>query len=181
MNITLRPGKAEDAARCGAICYEAFKKIAEQHNFPPDLPSAEAGMGLLSQLLGHPGFYGVIAEVDGRGVGSNFLDERSIIAGIGPITIDPAVQDRSIGRQLMQNVLDRVTQRGCPGVRLVQGAYHNRSLSLYTKLGFVAREPLSTIQGAPLGLEIPGYNVRPATENDLDACNKLCVQVHGHD
>lgn len=181
MNITLRPGKAEDAARCGAICYEAFKKIAEQHNFPPDLPSAEAGMGLLSQLLGHPGFYGVVAELDGQIVGSNFLDERSIIAGIGPITIDPSVQDRSIGRQLMQNVLDRATQRGFPGVRLVQGAYHNRSLSLYTKLGFAAREPLSTMQGAPLGLEIPGYKVRPATENDLDGCNKLCVQVHGHD
>lgn len=181
MSITLRPGKAEDAARCGAICYEAFKKIAEQHNFPPDLPSAEAGMGLLSQLLGHPGFYGVVAELDGQIVGSNFLDERSIIAGIGPITIDPSVQDRSIGRQLMQNVLDRATQRGFPGVRLVQGAYHNRSLSLYTKLGFAAREPLSTMQGAPLRLEIPGYKVRPATENDLDGCNKLCVQVHGHD
>lgn len=181
MNIKLRPGKPEDAARCGTICYEAFKTIAEQHNFPPDLPSAETGMGLLAQLLSHPGFYGVVAELDGQVVGSNFLDERSMIAGIGPITIDPAVQDRSIGRQLMQNVLDRVTQRGFAGVRLVQAAYHNRSLSLYTRLGFVSREPLSTIQGSPLGLEMPGYDVRPATEHDLDACTNLCVQVHGHD
>jgi hypothetical protein len=64
---------------------------------------------------------------------------------------------------------------------LVQAAYHNRSLSLYTKLGFDAREPLSTIQGSALDLEIPGHTVRPANEGDLDACNKLCLSVHGFD
>jgi hypothetical protein len=27
-------------------------------------------------LLSHPGFYSVVAELDGRVAGSNFLDER---------------------------------------------------------------------------------------------------------
>jgi hypothetical protein len=62
----------------------------------------------------------------------------------------------------------------------VQATYHNRSLSLYTKLGFDTREPLSNLQGPALELEIPGYAVRPATEEDLDACNELCLKVHGH-
>jgi len=181
MNVTLRPGNAADARRCGAICYEAFKTIAEQHNFPPDFPSPEVPTALLAGLLAHPGFCAVVAELDGRVVGSNFLDERSTVAGIGPITVDPAVQNRTVGRQLMQHVLDRVTQQRFPGVRLVQTAYHNRSLSLYTRLGFVAREPLSTMQGAPLAVQMPGYTVRPATERDLDACNQVCMQVHGHD
>jgi predicted N-acetyltransferase YhbS len=181
MNVTLRPGTAEDAQRCGAICYEAFKTIAAQHNFPPDFPSPEVATELLAGLLAHPGFYAVVAELDGRVVGSNFLDERSTVAGIGPITVDPAVQNRAVGRQLMQHVLARVTQRRFPGVRLVQAAYHNRSLSLYARLGFVAREPLSTMQGAPLAVQTPGYTVRPATERDLDACNQVCVKVHGHD
>jgi predicted N-acetyltransferase YhbS len=181
MNVTLRPGNSEDAQRCGVICYEAFKTIAEQHNFPPDFPSPAVATELLAWLLAHPGVYAVIAELDGRIVGSNFLDERSTVAGIGPITVDPAVQNRAVGRQLMQHVLDRVTQRRFPGVRLLQAAYHNRSLSLYARLGFVAREPLSTMQGAPLAVQIPGYTVRPATERDLDACNQVCVQVHGHD
>ena len=181
MNVTLRPGNAEDAKHCGAICYAAFKTIAEQHNFPPDFPSPEVATELLAWLLAHPGFYAVVAELDGRIVGSNFLDERSTVAGIGPITVDPTVQNRAVGRQLMQHVLDRVTQRRFPGVRLLQAAYHNRSLSLYARLGFVAREPLSTMQGAPLAVQIPGYTVRPATERDLDACNQVCMQVHGHD
>jgi len=181
MNVTLRPGNAADAQPCGAICYEAFKTIAEQHNFPLDFPSPAVATELLAGLLAHPGFYAVVAELDGRVVGSNFLDERSTVAGIGPITVEPAVQNRTVGRQLMQHVLDRVTQRRFPGVRLVQAAYHNRSLSLYARLGFVAREPLSTMQGAPLAVQIPGYTVRPATARDLDACNQVCVQVHGHD
>jgi Acetyltransferase (GNAT) family len=131
--------------------------------------------------MGHPHIYGVVAELDGRVVGSNFIDERSIIAGIGPITIDPDVQNRAIGRELMRHVLARAAERRFPGIRLVQAAYHNRSLSLYTKLGFVVREPLSLIQGQPLGLQIPGYVLRQAKVDDLGACNQLCLRVHGHD
>jgi predicted N-acetyltransferase YhbS len=121
--------------------------------------------------MAHPHIYGVVAELDGRVVGSNFVDERSIIAGIGPITVDPSVQNRTIGRELMQHVLARVANRRLPGVRLIQAAYHNRSLSLYTKLGFVVREPISLMQGQPIAVQIPGYIIRPATVGDLDACN----------
>jgi predicted N-acetyltransferase YhbS len=181
MNITLRAGTAADAERCGEICYNAFKAIAEQHNFPPDFPSPEVATGLLSGLLSHPDFYSVVAEVEGSVVGSNFLDERSTIAGLGPITVDPTAQNRAIGRRLMQDALDRVKERSFPGVRLLQATFHNRSLSLYTKLGFVAREPLSTLQGSPLAVQIAGYHVRPATELDLAACNEICTKVHGHD
>jgi predicted N-acetyltransferase YhbS len=181
LGIKLRPGTAEDSEVCGEICYRAFKTIAEKHNFPPDFPSPELATTLLAEFLAHPHIYGVVAELDGRVVGSNFIDERSIIAGIGPITVDPAVQDRAIGRELMKHVLARVAERRFPGVRLVQGAYHNRSLSLYTKLGFVAREPVSVIQGQPLGVEVPGYALRQAKIDDLDACNQLCLEVHGHD
>ena len=81
----------------------------------------------------------------------------------------------------MQAVLQRAKERRCAGVRLVQAAYHNRSLSLYSKLGFSVREPLSTLHGPPIGLAMPGYLVRPATEADLYACNTLCLSVHGHD
>jgi hypothetical protein len=95
MSIRLRQGTIEDATTCGPICYAAFKAIADQHNFPPDFPSPEVTTALLSELLAHPNFYGVVAELDGRVVGSNFVDERSTIAGIGPITVDPAMPLRS--------------------------------------------------------------------------------------
>jgi GNAT superfamily N-acetyltransferase len=181
VNAILRPGRPDDARPCGVICYEAFKTIANQHNFPPDFPSPEAAVEVLSMLLGHPGFHAVVAEMDGRVVGSNFLDERSTIAGLGPITVEPSGQNGGVGRQLMEAMLERAEQRRHPGVRLVQSAYHNRSLSLYAKLGFAIREPLALMQGTPFKASIPGYVVRPATMEDVHACNRVCSRVHGHD
>lgn len=180
MDVILRAGKPEDAETCGSICYEAFSVISEQHNFPRDFPAPEAAVGLLSELLARPDAYSVVAEVDGRVVGSNFLWENGVIAGVGPITIDPTVQNGSLGRQLMEAVIKRAQHRKFAGVRLVQAAYHNRSLSLYTKLGFDTREPLSALQGPALAVEIPNYVPRQAKESDLQACNELCFKVHGH-
>ena len=178
--VKLRRATPEDANICGRICYEAFAAISSQHNFAPELPAPEAGVGLLGMLFSHPGFYCVIAESDGRIVGSNCLDERSAIPGVGPVTVAPEVQNRSIGRILMQAVIDRARERAFPGVRLLQSAYHNRSLSLYTKLGFDAREPMSVMQGRPLKRTVESCAVRMATENDLNAANQVCHRVHGH-
>jgi hypothetical protein len=81
----------------------------------------------------------------------------------------------------MQAVMARATERKFAGIRLVQAAYHNRSLSLYAKLGFVVREPLACMQGPTIQKTPPGYRVRPGQSSDLTACNDLCVRVHGHD
>ncbi|MDX6384588.1 MAG: hypothetical protein QOK48_2161 [Blastocatellia bacterium] len=135
----------------------------------------------MSMLLARSDAYAVVAEVDGEIVGSNFLWENAVIAGVGPITVNPAVQDAAVGRRLMGDVLRRAKERRFAGVRLVQSAYHNRSLSLYTKLGFDTREPLSQLQGPALGLKVSGYDVRPALAADVDACNQLCLRIHGHE
>ena len=181
MQATFRPGIQEDAQACGTVFFKAFKLIAEQHNFPVDFPLPETAVSLLTQLLSREDVYSVVAEMERGIVGSNFLWESDAIAGVGPITVDPSVQNGSIGRHLMERVLDRARAKHFVGVRLVQTAYHNRSLSLYTKLGFNAREPLSVMQGPAFQFQLPGYVVRPASAGDLDVCNQLCFHVHGHD
>ena len=181
MSIVLRPGTSADAASCGTICYEAFKAACTTHNFPPDFPSPEVASGLLSMLLAHPGFYSVVAEDEGGIVGSNFLDERSSIAGVGPITVEPTGQNRGLGGRLMRNVLDRAAQQRRAGVRLLQSGFHNRSLCLYSKLGFRTREPISILQGEPLRQKLAGYQVRRATAADVAGCTRVCLDVHGFD
>ena len=181
MKLRLRPGTVADAKECGRIQYEAFKSIAEQHNFPPDFPTVEVAAELVTMLLSHPRFYSVVAELDGKTVGCNFLDERSAIAGVGPVSVDPPVMNGAIGRELMQAVMNRAAERQFPGVRLLQIAWHYRSLALYAKLGFEIRETVSGLQGPPLHLRIPGYEVRAAREADVRACNQLCFRIHGHE
>ncbi len=179
-SVIIRGATPQDAARCGEICYQAFHDINKRHGFPPDFPAPEAAVGVLSRMFSHPAFYCVVAEVDGQIVGSNCLDERSSIAGVGPITVDPQGQNRGVGRELMGAVLSRARERSFAGVRLVQAAFHNRSLSLYTSLGFKVREPLSVMQGPALRRRIEGCTTRPATNADISDCDQICSRVHGH-
>ena len=180
MTLHLRTATPTDAAAAGRICYDAFKTIAEQHGFPPDFPTPEVATGLMQELVSRLDVHALIAETNGRVAGSNFLWEREAVAGVGPITVDPAAQNGAIGRRLMEAVLGRAQQQGFKAVRLVQAAYHSRSLSLYTKLGFIAREQLAVMQGNPIGTRIAGQEVRPAREADLQAASGICRQVHDH-
>jgi predicted N-acetyltransferase YhbS len=181
LDIRIRKGTPADAEICGTICYEAFKTISEAHGFLPDFPTPQVAIAVLSRTLAHPKFYSVVAEIDGRIVGSNFLDERNTIAGVGPITVDSAVQNRAIGRRLMDAVHERAAAKKFAGVRLIQAGFHTRSLSLYAKLGYDVREHLACMQGNALNVSIEGYVVRPAAETDIEACDRLCRRVHGHD
>jgi predicted N-acetyltransferase YhbS len=179
MAVTLRSGRPEDAAACGRICHAAFAAIANAHNFTPDFPNAEVATGAVGAMLRHQHCYGVVAERDGVIVGSNFLDERGTVSGVGPITVDPEVQNEGVGALLMRDVMARSAAKGFAGIRLVQAGYHMRSLSLYSKLGFEVREHLSCMQGPAPAHGIDGYKVRAAMEADVAACNALCFSVHG--
>jgi GNAT superfamily N-acetyltransferase len=180
-STVVRGATAADAEECGRIFYDAFESIAAPHHFPVEPGSREFARFKAAQLIADAGIAGFVAERDGTVIGSAFVDERGPIAGIGPVTVDPAAQDDGAGRELMEAALDRERERDVAGIRLVQTAYHYRSLALYAKLGFAVREPLAVLQGTPPPLTIPGLRVRPAGEEDVAACARLCTRVHGHD
>src|SRR5260370_4939113 len=165
-DIVVRVATLEDSLVCGQICFDAFSAINAAHGFPCDFPGLESAAGVISMMFASTDFYCVVAESDGRIVGSNCLDERSVIRGVGPITIDPGAQNLGVGRKLMQALMGPPNERRASGIRLVQAAFHNRSLSLYTSLGFDIREPLSCMQGRTLERNIAGAVVRPPKPDD---------------
>jgi ribosomal protein S18 acetylase RimI-like enzyme len=179
-NVVVRRATPADATICGQIAYDAFATINARHGFPPDFPSVERSREVLGFMFSHPGIYGVVAELDGRIVGSNCMDERGTVAGVGPITVDPNAQDHGVGRILMDAVLARSRERGFPSVRLLQAAFHTRSLSLYTKLGFHPRELIATMQGPRISGFDGGAAVRVATVADIDDAARICEAIHGH-
>jgi predicted N-acetyltransferase YhbS len=177
--VSLREVQPEDVADCARICFEAFGGIHDQHRFPRDFPALEKAVGLIEAFVGHPAFWGVVAEVDGRIAGSNFLDERGPVRGLGPITVDPGVQNVGVGRRLMEAAIER--GEGAPSIRLLQDGFHMRSLVLYTSLGFDVTEPVVLMSGTPAGEPTTEPEVRPFEEDDLEACNELSRRVHGFD
>jgi GNAT superfamily N-acetyltransferase len=177
MTVELREIRETDRDDCARIVYEAFRAIAERHAFPPDFESVEAAAQLIAAWLAHPDVWGVVAERDGRVIGSNFLEMRTPVAGVGPITVDPAEQSQGVGRRLMEAVLEHGERKP---IRLVQDAFNAASLSLYTQLGFQVKEPLVRIHGEPSADVADGaLEVRPFQIGDLDGCARLCESVHG--
>ena len=179
--LTVREISHHDAERCGQIFYDAFESIATRHNLPIEADSPDFTRFLVSQMLANDGIAGIVAVRGEEILGSAFVDERGAIAGIGPVSVAPSAQDEGVGRRLMEVVLRRERERGVAGIRLVQTAYHYRSLALYASLGFQVRESLSVVQGTPLSLSIPGHGIRSAGEDDLAVCGELCARIHGHD
>jgi predicted N-acetyltransferase YhbS len=178
MGLEIRAASPADAGACARICFDAFKGIAERCGYPLDFPSPEYARVVVDTLIGSPEVFGVVAERNGRVVGSNFLDERDPIRGVGPISVDPRQQGGGIGRRLMQAVLER--GRDASGVRLLQDAHNSVSLSLYASLGFDVKEPIALMSGRP-GSEPAndGIEVRRLGAGDLGACAELCRSVHG--
>lgn len=176
MSVIIRKIKESDTEIAGKYIYEAFKGIAEQHNFPPDFPTVEAGQGFARMWINHPEIYGVAAE-NGEFVGSNFLTEFDEIRGVGPITVNPNLQSRGVGRKLMEAVIER--GKNAAGIRLVQAAFNTKSMSLYASLGFDIKEPLALMEGKPTGEVSKNVVVRPMTNEDLAEAGELHKRVHG--
>ena len=175
--VTLREAEPGDAEACAQICFDAFGEFHDHHRFPRDFPVLEAATGMMAMWVPHPKVWGVVAEVDGKVVASNFLDERDPIRGVGPITVDPGLQSAGVGRRLMDAVLERGA--GATGIRLVQDGFNMRSLYLYTSLGFEVKEPLAVASGKLSSESVDGVEVRELEEGDLDECAALCRRVHG--
>jgi predicted N-acetyltransferase YhbS len=178
--LVIRAGTSEDVERSGQIFYDAFEAIAARHNLPVEPSSPQFTHLIAEYMLASEGIEMFVASRGEEIVGSAFVDERSVVAGVGPVTVDPAAQDEGAGRALMQAVLNREREREAAGVRLVQTAYHYRSLALYASLGFVVREPLSVFQGDVPARSLPGLAVRSAEVEDVIQCDELCTRVHGH-
>jgi hypothetical protein len=130
--------------------------------------------------IGSPDIYGIVAEdKNGKFLGSNFLWEHDSIKGVGPITVDPDIQAKGVGRRLMEAVIER--GKNAPGIRLVQDAFNTASMSLYASLGFEVVEPLVIMQGNPISESSSNIQVRPLEEKDYDESAELCRKVHGFD
>jgi GNAT superfamily N-acetyltransferase len=166
---------------CGKIGFQAHKAISSAHGYPSEQPSLEFAVGMIRTLLANPNSWGALAERDGQILGSIFLHlfPPSPVAAIGPLTVDPSAQG-GVGRALMEASLMEARNRSYDQVRLVQSPSHLRSFVLYTKCGFILREPLFLMRGNPVP-SIVGkkHDVRAARSEDISACNEICISVHG--
>jgi predicted N-acetyltransferase YhbS len=178
VDVDVRAAQPDDAKACAEICYSAFGGVADRRGFPPDFPNLAYTKAVISQLIADPDVFAVVAETGGRVVGSNFLDRRDPVFGIGPISVSEDAQGSGAGRALMEVVIAQSTD--APSVRLLQDAHNPVSLSLYASLGFKIKEPVAMMAGRPSGAPERTLEVRPLAADDIDLCSDLCEHVLGY-
>jgi ribosomal protein S18 acetylase RimI-like enzyme len=173
------PAHAPQIAR---ILFDAFNSVCITHGHPTDFPSQDLALQVANMLISRPDFLGTLAIDSSRGVpsgtgvapevlGSNFAMVGDQVAGIGPITVDPACQSKGIGKLLMQEILSQCRAQGFTQIRLIQDAFNRASISLYARLGFVVQEPIADILTLPGAA--PDPTIRPATLADIPALDAL--------
>jgi GNAT superfamily N-acetyltransferase len=183
MSLIVRPIEQNDAEICGKIGYEAHKTISSAHGYHSEQPSEEFGIGLIKRLLDNPNSWGVLAERQGKTLGSIFLHKfpPSPVVVIGPLTVHPS-SEGGVGKKLMYAALDYARKQNHNQIRLVQSPSHIRSFVLYTKTGFYLRDPLFLMEGQPLniGINKSSTAVRPVhDDSDIFECNGLCMLTYG--
>lgn len=176
---SIRTARPDDANDVGRILVEAFDGINERHGFPLEWGDTAIGAQIARGLIGQRGVVGTVAELGDRIVGSCFLDERDDVRAIGPITIDPSVQGRGVGRALMDAALERAAD--AVSVRLLQDGFNIASLALYASLGLDPVEPVVLMRGRPTDKPSRSITASHLAVEDLAECAALCRLVHGYE
>ena len=177
MNVAIRRAQPSDIDVCARINYEAFKDICDRHQFPTYFRTLEFSTEIIDLLIGSPLCFGIVAEREGAVVGCGFMDERSLIRGIGPVSVDRTFQGRGTGREIMKALLER--GQDARGIRLLQESFNMASLSLYASLGFEVKEPLVLMEGKFRSQPPYGLEVRPMASEDVEECAALCEKLWG--
>jgi GNAT superfamily N-acetyltransferase len=169
---------------CGKIGYEAHRTISSTQGYPSEQPSEEFGIEFIGRLLSNPNSWGVLAERQGKTLGSIFIHKflPSPVAVIGPLTVHPSAEGSGVGKMLMDAAITHARKQNYDQIRLVQSPSHIRSFALYTKSGFTLREPLFLMQGYPLKGRISHCRTNMHVvrdDNDISECNELCKSIYG--
>ncbi len=180
MTITLSTVLPEQADEVGTLVYEAFRDVAERHNFPPPYATPEIAVLIVRLMAQTEGWESYLLKEGDRLLACNFGDERDEVVGVGPVAVAVDQQGRGFGRRVMESLLERADERGFPSIRLIQSAYNMQSFSLYHKLGFNVTEALALVQGRPPAGTSPEGTTRDYRAADIDACDRLHRDVMGY-
>ncbi len=127
----IRPSDFEALYRLDQICFE---------------PGIAYSRGELRRFLGVPTADGLVAELDGTiaGFAIGYLTRESV-ARVVTLDVHPSFRRRSLGKALLEELLNRFSRAGGREARLEVSTENTGAIAFYRKLGFRQRR------------RIPGY------------------------
>ncbi len=120
----------------------------------------------------------------GRLMGSCFYHPRKTHVSLGIMNVHPNYFGASVGRTLLQAIIDYTDQHGYKALRLTSSALNLDSFSLYNRAGFVPRcafqDMFLTVPADGIKVSVPRLDrVRPAAPADVAAMAALELEISG--
>jgi len=112
-------------------------------------------------------------------IGSNWLDVRDEVATLGPLSVSPRTQTKSVGTRLVATLVDMAKHENFEHVWLIQESCNYTSFSLYIKVGFDVKEQVTVFEGLIRTPYSGPIQVRKTTEKDIEECSELHKKVVG--
>ena len=144
MSVVVRPMEPKDRDAAQEVHRFAFAKF-----FGFDPKTFRPGNRVLTTRTTTYPDGGVVAEEDGKIVGSGVIMFWGSAAIVGPITVHPDKWSSGVGRALMQGIVDKIDR--CPHAALYTHPRSPTHLRLYESFGFQFGTLTGIIRGAARG------------------------------
>ena len=152
-------------------------EIPQLQNFAPqdwnlDIPR------LFSFHFGHPYFYPMAAEVDGKIAGCGICMIHGSVSWLGTIIVLPDYRRHGIGKEITKHLLDYCRNKGCTSHLLIAGEmgeplYRSLGFEIHSTYVFYKRESIIPTQRI--------FNVREIKQEDILSIKKIDKEVTGED
>ncbi len=147
---TIRPAREDDLTETQLIVNLAF---AKQFNLP-----SVAAFG--DRMTVAPRWHAdresvLVAELDGRLVGSNVVTTWGSFGWFGPLTVHPDFWNGGIARALLDVTMERFVERGTTVEALYTFASSPKHVALYQRYGFWPRRLTAVLTRAPQPATLP--------------------------
>ena len=181
----LRKSDLSDLLNLFPLC---FVKELEFSGFDPDHLAGMVNrafgrtgtlfLGLL-RLFGREPVKFLVAEADGRVVGTTIVNDRGKSGYIGTVMVHPDYRRRGIATKLMTNAIDYIRRRKKTRAILHVESTNSSAKSLYVKLGFKAFEHVAYF-GRETNFQhalenVSEVKIREFEKDDLDKVYNLIV------
>ncbi len=143
--VAIRPMAARDvaeAARISRLAFGTFMQVPDLANFRRDLATVE------TRFVTDPGL-ALVAEADGRLVGSILGMGWGSHLTLGPLSVDPALWGKGMARRLTAAFLELPAVRAAPLVSLFTFPQSASHLRLYESFGFASQYLTPILAKAP--------------------------------
>lgn len=172
--ISVRPMREDDldaADRIFRLAFGTFLRL--------DDPTTFAGKADPLRARWREHRAGVVAEEDGRLVGSNLAVRWGSVGFFGPLSVDPDLWNRGLGQRLLPPILDTFDEWGLRLAGLFTFPDSTKHVGLYQRFGFLPKHLTVVMARPPAPTDGPLETIGTTPcEADLAACRDVAETVY---